>query len=92
MQLRETVCGHHAVDLFVVLHLDVIAHDELQDRAADFELVAMAQTHVPFEGIVVDVGPVRRSEVPNEKLGAFETNLAVVAGHAFLVDVHLALW
>ena len=90
VQLGEAVHRHQPVDLLVVLRLHVAAHDELEDRAADLELVAVAQDDLVDE-LVVDVGAVGRAEVADHVVGALSADPGVVAGHALLVELDVAL-
>ena len=41
VELCEAIGRHQPIDLFVVLHLHVVADDELQNRAANLELIAV---------------------------------------------------
>ena len=63
MRLREGVDRHQAVDLFVVVRLDVVAGHELEDRAAELDLVAVLRAADCFTLDVVDEGAVGRAEV-----------------------------
>jgi hypothetical protein len=86
----EAVDRHQAVDLFVVLNFHIAARDELEDGSADLQLVAVAESDRVDE-LVVHVGAVRRAEVLDDVALVVEGDTRVVARHAFLVDLELAL-
>src|SRR6185437_4403787 len=79
-----------AVDLLVVRVLDVAASEELEDRAPDLDQVTVAQ-HVLVDRLVVDVGPVRRSEIAHQDRLPGVHDLRVIAGDRLLVDLDVAL-
>ena len=76
--LRQPVDGGEPVDLLVVGVLDVAAGEELEDRAADLDEITIAH-HVLVDGLVVDVGAVRRAEVADQDRLAHVDDLGVVA-------------
>ena len=88
--LRQPVDGRQPVDLLVVGGLDVAAREELEDRAADLDQVAVAQ-HVLVDGLVVDVGAVRGSQIANQDRLARVHDLRVIARDRFLIDLDVAL-
>ena len=91
VQLGEAVGRHQPIDLLVVLDLDVITYDELQNRAADFQLVAVPEATLLFDEVIVDVRSIGRVEVANAEHALVEPEAAVVARDALLVDLNFAL-
>ena len=88
--LRQAVDGRQAVDLLVVGVLDVAAGQELEDRAADLDEIAVAQD-VLVDRLVVDVGAVGRAEIADQDRLAGVDDLRVIARDRFLIDLDVAL-
>ncbi len=88
--LRETIDDGHAVDLFVVRRLDVRADEELEDRVADLEQVAVAQA-ILRDLFVVHVAAVGRAEIFHGPAGALARDLRVAARHGIAIDLDVAV-
>ena len=89
-RLRQTVDDGHAVDLLVVGGLDVAADEELEDRVADLEEIAVTQG-VLRDLRVVDVAAVGRAEVLHRPARAGARDLGVAARHRVAVDLDVAV-
>src|SRR5262249_26128952 len=79
MDLRETIDDGHPVDLFVVLALDVGAGEVLEDGGAELHAIAVRQSDLTSNLLVVHVRAVRRSVVDDEPAFASLFEMRVTA-------------
>ena len=89
VDLRETIERHHSIDLFVVRGLDVAAVHELEDGAADLDLIAVVQVLFGDER-VVDVGAVGRAEVFDLVAAPRPPDARVMTADRLLIDRNTA--
>jgi hypothetical protein len=88
VQLCETIQGHQAIDLFVILRLDVVAGQELEHRAADANLIAVSQEPLADRHLV-DEGAVGRVEIAQHPAPCAAHHAGVVAGDVVDVELHV---
>ena len=85
VRLRERIHRHQAIDLFVVVRLDVVAGHVLQDRATELHLVAVLRG-LALHVRVVDERAVGRAEVLDDVALPVERDPRVMTADALLID------
>ena len=91
VDLRQTIDDGHSVDLFVVLRLDVLPAQELEDRGADLDAIAVAEVRLAHDLLVVHVRPVGRSVVHAPPRAAALLEVRVAARHAVALEDDMVL-
>ena len=86
MDLRETIDDGHAVNLFVVLGFDVLSAEELENRGADLDAIAVAQTRLAHDLLVVDVRAIRGPVVDAPPGAAPLLEVRVTPRHAVALE------